>query len=266
MLLIYPPPGRRCSTKTFSPLKLPKPSGSTPFETTKARGARFDAPFQVKIRPGYNFWLQVVSNSITFSHTVQKLKTGNTETQIATGCSQKRISFPFEESRLKVRRWWVKMYMSHNLQKEKTWRYFRSLNVLIPNIILLFLRSNTPKSGPGHFIFEVSISHSRARTNTHTHTHTHTHAHTHTPSKTPLNERSARFMGSYLHNRHNRRTSMFSTGFKPAIPAIQRLQTYALDRTATKIPMLLQLFQDSDVSKTPRKRSNFTSRVRSSGT
>jgi len=47
--------------KTFSPLKLPKTSDRTPFETTEVGGARFDASFQVKSRPGYNFWLQVVS-------------------------------------------------------------------------------------------------------------------------------------------------------------------------------------------------------------
>jgi hypothetical protein len=32
-----------------------------------------------------------------------------------------------------------------------------------------------------------------------------------------------------------RRTSMSSAGFEPAIPAIEHLQTYALDRTATGI-------------------------------
>jgi hypothetical protein len=37
------------------------------------------------------------------------------------------------------------------------------------------------------------------------------------------------------HNKHNRRTSMTSAGFEPAIPAIKRLQTYALDRTSSWI-------------------------------
>ena len=36
-------------------------------------------------------------------------------------------------------------------------------------------------------------------------------------------------------NKHNRRTSMPSAGFEPAIPAIKRLQTHALDHTATGI-------------------------------
>jgi len=34
---------------------------------------------------------------------------------------------------------------------------------------------------------------------------------------------------------HNRRTSMYSAGFETAIPAMEHLQTYALDRTATGI-------------------------------
>jgi hypothetical protein len=37
------------------------------------------------------------------------------------------------------------------------------------------------------------------------------------------------------HNKRNRPTSMPSAEFEPAIPAIKRLQTYALDRTATGI-------------------------------
>jgi len=36
------------------------------------------------------------------------------------------------------------------------------------------------------------------------------------------------------HNNHKRRKFMPSTGFEPAIPAIKRLQTYALDSTATR--------------------------------
>jgi hypothetical protein len=58
---------------------------------------------------------------------------------------------------------------------------------------------------------------------------------THIPGRTPLNEWSARRRGRYLHNKHNRRTSMPLAGFEPAIPAIKWLQTYALDRTVTGI-------------------------------
>jgi len=38
-----------------------------------------------------------------------------------------------------------------------------------------------------------------------------------------------------IRNKDQRRTSMPSEGFKPAIPAVKRLQTYALGRTATAI-------------------------------
>ena len=39
------------------------------------------------------------------------------------------------------------------------------------------------------------------------------------------------------HNKYNRRTSTSSTGFEPAIPAIKRPHTHALDCTATGIGM-----------------------------
>jgi len=38
-----------------------------------------------------------------------------------------------------------------------------------------------------------------------------------------------------VHNKHKRRTSMTSAGFEPAIPTIERLQTYPLDDAATGI-------------------------------
>jgi hypothetical protein len=37
------------------------------------------------------------------------------------------------------------------------------------------------------------------------------------------------------HNKHNRRKSIPSAEFEPAIPGIKRLHTYALDRTAAGI-------------------------------
>jgi hypothetical protein len=79
-----------------------------------------------------------------------------------------------------------------------------------------------PNSGPGRFTVKVCRSH--------------TIWHTHTPSRSPLNERSARCR-DYLptQNTTNKRTSMPSAGFEPAILAIKRLLTYALDRTATLI-------------------------------
>jgi len=66
------------------------------------------------------------------------------------------------------------------------------------------------------------------------------HTRTHTPGKTPLTEWSARPIGYYL---PKRRTSMSSAGFEPAIPAIKRLQVYALDRPATGIGSLIHQWQ-----------------------
>jgi len=58
-----------------------------------------------------------------------------------------------------------------------------------------------------------------------------------TVCRTPLEERSARRRNLYLttHNTRNRQTSMPPVGFEPTIPAIERPQTYALDRGATGI-------------------------------
>ena len=58
-------------------------------------------------------------------------------------------------------------------------------------------------------------------THTDTHTHRHTHTHTHTSGRTPLNEWSACRSGRYLSNKHSRRRSMSSAGFKPHDPCIQ---------------------------------------------
>jgi hypothetical protein len=68
-------------------------------------------------------------------------------------------------------------------------------------------------------------------------TNTHTHTHTHTQTVGLLNEWSALREGSCLqnttHNKHKKRTSVLSAGFEPTIPAVKRLQTYALDLTVT---------------------------------
>jgi len=66
----------------------------------------------------------------------------------------------------------------------------------------------------------------------------HHHPHTHTTlGWTPLYKWSARRRDLYLttHNTHNRLTSMLPppVGFEPTVPAIERPQTYALDRAAT---------------------------------
>ena len=63
------------------------------------------------------------------------------------------------------------------------------------------------------------------------------HSHTTTVGRTPLDGGSARHRDLYLttHNTHNRQKSMPPAIFEPAIPAGDRLQTHALDRSATGI-------------------------------
>jgi hypothetical protein len=51
-----------------------------------------------------------------------------------------------------------------------------------------------------------------------------------------MNERSARRRGLYLHI--TQQISMSQAGFEPAIPAGERRQTYALDRSTTEISSL----------------------------
>jgi len=96
------------------------------------------------------------------------------------------------------------------------------------NIINIFLQPNSPiRACKASFLILLA------------HTQTHTHTHTHSPGRSPLNERSARRRGRYLHytthDEHKGRTSMPSAGFYPAMPAIKRLETYAFDCTATGI-------------------------------
>jgi hypothetical protein len=69
-----------------------------------------------------------------------------------------------------------------------------------------------------------------------------THWH-YTVGRTPLDEWSARRRDLYLttHNTHNRQTSMPPADFEPAISAGKRLQTYALDRSATGIGLFYQI-------------------------
>jgi hypothetical protein len=47
------------------------------------------------------------------------------------------------------------------------------------------------------------------------------------------------------HNIHKRRTSLPPEGFETAIPAIKRLHTYALDRTATGVWRIYVCFSGS---------------------
>ena len=56
-----------------------------------------------------------------------------------------------------------------------------------------------------------------------------------TLGRTPLDELSGRRWDLYLttHNTHKRETSMPPAGFEPSVPASERRQTHALDRSAT---------------------------------
>ena len=62
-----------------------------------------------------------------------------------------------------------------------------------------------------------------------------------TVGRTPLDEWSARRRDLYLttHNTHNRQISMPPVGFEPIISAGERPKTYALDRAATGIGILV---------------------------
>jgi hypothetical protein len=65
--------------------------------------------------------------------------------------------------------------------------------------------------------------------------HTQSDTHTHTRGGIPLNKWSARRRGHFI---HKSRTSIPTVGFEPAIPAIERSPSYALDSTATRIRFL----------------------------
>jgi hypothetical protein len=79
--------------------------------------------------------------------------------------------------------------------------------------------------------FSVSRSHTIRHTNTHTHTHTHT------AGMTPLNERTACHRRRYLNNTQQTQEKNIHAlgGIRTQIPALQRRQTYGLDRTDTGI-------------------------------
>jgi hypothetical protein len=80
--------------------------------------------------------------------------------------------------------------------------------------------------GKGLLIIEASRSHSIRHT---------------TVGRTALDEGPARRRDLYLttHSTHKTHTSMPPAGFEAAIPAIERPQTHALDRAATRIGFLL---------------------------
>ena len=79
----------------------------------------------------------------------------------------------------------------------------------------IFLQPSTPNLALSRFIVEVSESHTTIPVRL-------------LRTSDQLVEEAA----IYKHNQHNRRTSLTSPGFEPAILSIQRSQTYALEGTA----------------------------------
>ena len=59
--------------------------------------------------------------------------------------------------------------------------------------------------------------------------HTHTHTHTHTRLLWTGDQPDAQTSTRTTNNTQNKQTSMPPAGFEPAIPAIDRPQTYALE-------------------------------------
>jgi hypothetical protein len=92
----------------------------------------------------------------------------------------------------------------------------------IDNNNLFFSIAQQPLIGQGLLIIEASRSHSGRHT---------------TLGRAPLDEWSAWCRDFYLttHNTHKRQTSTPPAGFKTTIPTNERLQTHALNCTATGI-------------------------------
>jgi len=89
-----------------------------------------------------------------------------------------------------------------------------------------------PKSGLGDLVVEVSKWYTIRHTHRHTHTHTHTHTNTHTVEVLWKRDQPVAATATYTtNNKHEGRTSMPSAVLQSVIPAIDRLQTHALDRT-----------------------------------
>jgi hypothetical protein len=102
-----------------------------------------------------------------------------------------------------------------------TWCPWLPLNktTLIHNDYFCLFFANSPQWATASW-FTSFLDHTQRRT---------------TVVMTPLDEWSAPRRDLYLktHNTHNRRTSMPSVGFEPAIPANERPQIHAIDRAAT---------------------------------
>jgi len=98
---------------------------------------------------------------------------------------------------------------------------------LILILTLCFAWRNSPPVGEDRQFIEAARSHSD----------------THTLGTTPLDEWSVhrRDLNLTTHNIHNRKTSIPTAGFEPAIPAGKRPLTHALHRASTGIGLFLIL-------------------------
>jgi hypothetical protein len=112
---------------------------------------------------------------------------------------------------------------------------------MVESNLFLFLWHNSPNRAYATSLLSFPNvtkldTHTHTHTNTHTHTHTHTHTNTHTAGLLWKSDQPVAENTTYTtNNKHKGRTSMPSAGLESAIPAIDRLQTHALDRTSTMI-------------------------------
>jgi hypothetical protein len=100
----------------------------------------------------------------------------------------------------------------------------------VPTVLVSFPCGATTKIGSGLPRFEVSRSH------TIRHKHAHTHSHTHLVGVLWTSDHLVAEAAIHTtHNKHNRRTSMHTMGFEPAIPLIKQPHFFSNDPTATEI-------------------------------
>ena len=93
------------------------------------------------------------------------------------------------------------------------------MQATLHQIILFVAATQQTKSDPGHLTDEVSRTHMRYTLTI----------------LTKSEQLVAEVAIHTAHNNHNKQLSVPSAGFKPAIPAIERPQTYALDRKVSGI-------------------------------
>lgn len=122
--------------------------------------------------------------------------------------------------------------MSYILRKNCSSSKFYTMTVFFSSLFFFkvwvgprFCVTLQSKTCEGHLIVELSRL------------HTLRHIHTYIVCTTPLKVLSARRSGCYTHNtlHHKEIVSIPSAGLEPAIPPIERLQTYALHSMFTRM-------------------------------